>query len=512
MRSARWLCTIVLGAGVLGAAAPARAQKAEDTLRIVWWDQLLNVNPYYNQLRSGLVVAHQAFDGLVARDPETFAIRPLLATAWKYVDDTTLELELRKGVKFGDGSAFSADDVVYTIDSILADNHLAVPDNYVWLAGAEKIDDYKVRIKLKHVFPAATEYLAMVLPILPKAYRERVGADAYDKQPLGAGPYRITHIEGTTRIDLERFEDYYAASPKGKPAIRWLRIHEAPDVATAQNEMIDNQADWTWNVPPDVADKLGAMPGMQSTHAETMRVNYLMFDAAGRTGADNPMTRQKVRQAIAYAIDRNAMAKNLMQGGSRVPEAPCYPSQFGCDGAAAVRYPYDPARAKALLTEAGYPNGFSTEVVSFLLPPFEGAVQEYLRAVGIDAKVTHLQAEAAVRRNLAGTAPLYLANWGSYSINDVSAFLPELFSGQPEGFSGADDTRDAALKKLVDAGGTSTNPDERRKNYSAAIKLATEQMYVLPIMTSVQTYVARKEVNFRAYPDELPRFYLATWK
>jgi peptide/nickel transport system substrate-binding protein len=224
------------------------------------------------------------------------------------------------------------------------------------------------------------------------------------------------------------------------------------------------------------------------------------------------MTRQKVRQAIAYAIDRNAMAKNLMQGGSRVPEAPCYPSQFGCDGAAAVRYPYDPARAKALLTEAGYPNGFSTEVVSFLLPPFEGAVQEYLRAVGIDAKVTHLQAEAAVRRNLAGTAPLYLANWGSYSINDVSAFLPELFSGQPEGFSGADDTRDAALKKLVDAGGTSTNPDERRKNYSAAIKLATEQMYVLPIMTSVQTYVARKEVNFRAYPDELPRFYLATWK
>jgi peptide/nickel transport system substrate-binding protein len=254
------------------------------------------------------------------------------------------------------------------------------------------------------------------------------------------------------------------------------------------------------------------MPGMQSTHAETMRVNYLIFDAAGRTGADNPMTVQKVRQAIAYAIDRNAIARNLMQGGSRAPDAPCFPTQFGCDAAAAVRYPYDPARAKALLAEAGYPNGFSTELVSFLLPPFEDAVQGYLRAVGIDANVTHLQIEAAIKRNADGTIPLYFANWGSYSINDVSAFLPQLFSGQAEGFSAGDDTHDAALKKLVDGGDTSTNPDERRKYYSAAIKLATEQMYVLPIMTSVQTYVVRREVNFRAYPDELPRFYLASWK
>jgi peptide/nickel transport system substrate-binding protein len=95
MRSATWLGTILLGAAALAASSPAQAQKAQDTLRVVWWDQLANVNPYYNQLRAGLVVAHQAFDGLVARDPETFAVKPLLATSWKYVDDTTLELQLR---------------------------------------------------------------------------------------------------------------------------------------------------------------------------------------------------------------------------------------------------------------------------------------------------------------------------------------------------------------------------------------------------------------------------------
>ena len=512
MRSGKWLASMILGAAALVAPDPAQAQKAQDTLRVVWWDQLVNVNPYHNQLRAGLVLAHQAFDGLVDRDPESFAIKPLLATSWRSINSTTLEVDLRKGVKFQDGSDFSADDVVYTINAILADRQLATPSNYAWLAGADRIDDYKVRIRLQRVFPAAIEYMAMVLPILPKAYRERVGPDAYDKQPVGAGPYRITRVDGVNQIDLERFDGYYADSPKGRPPIQRLQIREVPDAATAESEMLGNKADWTWNVPPDIADKLGAMPGMQSTRAETMRVNYLVFDAAGRTGAGNPMTIQKVRQAIAFAIDRNAIARNLMQGGSRVPDAPCFPTQFGCDAAAAVRYPYDPVKARTLLTEAGYPNGFATEMVSYLLPQFEGAVRGYLRAVGIDAKVIHLQTEAAVQRNLEGRNPLYFANWGSYSINDVSAFLPQLFSGQPEGFAPNDDTHDAELKKLVDAGGTSTNPDERRKAYSAAIKLATEKMYVLPVMTSVQTYVARREVSFKAYPDELPRFYLVSWR
>ena len=270
----------------------------------------------------------------------------------------------------------------------------------------------RLRIKFRHVFPAATEYLAMVLPILPKAYRERVGSAAYDKQPVGAGPYTITRIDGVNEIDLERFEGYYADSPKGRPAIGRLQIHEVPDVTVAQNQMINDQADWTWNLPPDAADRLGAMPDMQSTHAETMRINYLLFDAAGRTGADNPMTALKVRQAIAYAIDRKTMARDVMGGGSRVLDAPCFPTQFGCNSAAAVRYSYDPARAKALLAEAGYPNGFSTEVVSFLLPPFESAVQGYLKAVGIDARVTHLQAEAAVRRNLDGYRPVVSGELG----------------------------------------------------------------------------------------------------
>jgi peptide/nickel transport system substrate-binding protein len=493
-------------------AAPAMAQKSADTLRIVWWDQIVNVNPYYNQLRAGIIVSHQAFDGLVYRDPTNFEIKPLLAISWKYTDETTLEFTLRQGVKFQDGSPFTADDVVYTINSILADKQVSVPSNYNWMASAEKIDDFKVAIKTKKVFPAAMEYIAMVMPILPKAYREKVGSDAYDKLPVGAGPYKITRIDGVNQIEMERFEDYYKDSPKGRPAIRKLVIHEVVDNTTALNELIGGKADWTWNVLPDNLAKVGAMGPFKTEQAETMRVNSLNLDAAGRTGADNPLTKVKVRQALIHAIDRESIAKNLMQGGSRVPPAPCFPTQFGCDAAAAVQYPYDPAKAKALLAEAGYPNGFETEIVSYVLPQFEGAIQGYLKAVGINARVTHLQVQAQIQRSQEGKNPIDLGNWGSYSINDVSAFLPQYYSGAvTEGFTTGDFAHDAEVQKLVIAGGQTTDKAVRQKAYSAAIKRITEQAYFVPLFTSVGTYAYRKELKFQVWTDELPRYYMASW-
>jgi peptide/nickel transport system substrate-binding protein len=505
MRVAAWLGGILLVA--LVGLAPAQAQKSADTLRVVSWDQIPNIDPYYNQLRAGLVVAHQAWDTLVYRDPDTFIIKPELATSWKYLDDTTIEFQLRHGVTFHDGSPFTADDVVYTFNTVLTDKQVSVPSNFLWLEGAEKVDDFTVRVKLKRVFPAALEYISMVLPIWPKAYRERVGADAYAHAPVGAGPYRITRVDGVNEIDMARYDGYYADSPKGRPAIGKLVIHEVTDPTTAMNEMLGGKADWTWNFVPDNFDNIARIPTLQAMRAETMRVQYMIMDAAGRSGADNPLTRQKVRQAIITAIDRQAIAKQLIQGGSRVPDGPCFPTQFGCDTSLAMRYEYDPAKARQLLADAGYPNGFDTEIVSYILPQVEGAVQNYLKAVGINARITHLQVGAAIQRSLDGSSPLSLGNWGSYSINDVSAFLPFFFTG-----SGSDYARDPTLKELVDQGGSHTDPDERRKYYAQAIKLVMDQAYFMPLNTAVTTYAFSRQLNFKPYPDELPRFFLSSWK
>jgi peptide/nickel transport system substrate-binding protein len=513
MGKAIWWSRVALAAAALVAVEmPAQAQKSADTLRVVWWDQIVNVNPYYNQLRAGLVVAHQAFDGLVYRDPVAFEIKPALATSWSYADPTTIVFELRKGVTFHDGSPFSADDVVYTVNSIIADKQVSVPSNYSWIDHAEKLGDFKVAIHTKKITPAAMQYIAMVLPILPKAYRERVGSDAYDKAPVGAGPYKITRIDGVNQIEMERFEEYYKDSPKGRPAIRKLVIHEVVDATTAQNEIVGGKADWTWNVIPDNMPKLAALPFLKAEGAETMRVNSLNLDAAGRTDPNGPLTKQKVRQAIIHAIDRESIAKNLMQGGSRVPPAPCFPTQFGCDAAAAVQYPYDPAKAKALLAEAGYPNGFDTEIVSYVLPQFEGAVQNYLKAVGINAKITHLQVQAQIQRSQEGKNPIDYGNWGSFSINDVASFLPQYYAPTAAGgFSANDFARDTELSTLVMTGGATTDEAERKKNYSAAIRRITEQAYIVPMYTSVAFYAYRKELNFKPWADELPRYYLCSW-
>src|SRR3984957_16021310 len=203
-----------------------------------------------------------------------------------------------------------------------------------------------------------------------------------------------------------------------------------------------------------------------------------------------------------HAIDRQTFAKQLVQGGARVADAPCYFTQFGCDQSAAVHYDYDPAKAKALLAAAGFPNGFDTELVDGnLLTSWTGAIQGYLAAVGIRAKITPLQSAAANTRIQSGDAPMDMGSWGSSSINDVSAFLPFFFTG-----STFDQAQDSELKALLMKGGSVNDPAERKQAYSAAIKRISEQDYMLPIATYTTTYAFSKQLNFTPWADEMPRF------
>lgn len=495
-------------AGLLAAApAPLLAQKSEDMLRVTWRSQVMNVDPYFNPLRNGLVLALHVWDGLLYRDPATLQLRGLLATNWKWIDDRTLEFALRPNVTFHNGDPLTADDVVYTINEVATGKAVSVPSNYQFIDRAEKIDDLTVRIHLSRVFPAALEYVAMVLPILPRAYRERVGAEGFARQPIGTGPYRIARLDGADEILLERNDGYFADSPKGKPAIRTIRIHQDPVPGRDLADLINGRADWIWQYTPDRADTISRNPGLQVLRAEAMRIGYLGMDAAGRTGEGNPLTKLKVRQAIFHAIDRSAMAKQLMQGGSRSLEAPCYPTQFGCDATAAMRYEYDPDRARALLAEAGYPDGFETELVTYELPDLANALHDYLAAVGIRAKLTIMATADEVKRARAGLNPLDAGDWGSYSINDVSAVLPYFFGGGEMDYA-----RDPEIGALIAAGGATNDPDQRRQAYSDAIRRITERALWLPLYTYSITYGINRELNFRPSQDEIPRFYLSSWR
>lgn len=497
-----------VAAPALVAGREASAQRNADTLRVVFRDAVPNIDPYYNNQRTGLILGHQAMDGLVHRDPETFNIVPALATEWKWVDPTTLEFETRAGVKFHDGSDFGPDDVVYTLNFVSKpEARVSTPSNYGWIDRAEKAGERRVRLHLKRPTPAALDYLALVTPIWPSQYRERVGADGYSRAPVSTGPYRITRVDVASIVEYERFDGYYQGGPKGKPAIRRMTARFVTDAATELTELLSGRVDWIWNMNPDQMDNVNRLPTLQSLQQESMRVGYLQPDAAGRSGP-SPMTNQKVRQAMVHAIDRQSLADKLVRGGSRVPPAPCYPSQFGCDAAAATTYDYNPAKARQLLAEAGFPNGFDIELTSYVQPrQWSEAVQNYLQAVGIRARLNLMQVAAQTQRAMRGELALNMGSWGSYSVNDVSAILPNYFDGGLNDYA-----RDAEVTRLVEQGGSTGEEEARRTAYSAAIRRITEQAYWIPLHTYVNTYAFSRQLEFKAFRDELPRFYLAKWK
>ncbi len=488
-------------------ASPAAAQKSADTLRVTWRDAVPVVEPYYNSQRNGIILADLAWDTLIYRDPTTGELVPALATAWTQVDDTTLEFTLREGVTFQNGDPFSADDVVYTVNGLLTDKKVASPGFYAFIDGAEKIDATHVRVRFKRVYPPALNIFAAIVPIRPAAYHERVGVEAYIKAPIGTGPYRILPITGPEGLQLERFEGHYAASPKGRPAIRRIAIRQVADVTAEMTELLGNRTDWISDLPADQFENFARMPNLRAVRAGVQRLTYVNMDAAGRSGADNPMTNLKVRQAVAHAIDRRTIATQFMGPESQVPDVPCFAVEFGCDQAAAVRYPYDPARARALLAEAGYPNGVEITLTTYLPNTWVGAIQAYLNAAGFNARVQSMSAGAAIQLAQQGKLQSAFAGWGGFAVNDVSALLNYFYT--KGAFAMAYDDE---LTALVNQAGSITDAARRKALYAQALRLVSERAYMIPVFTYVKTYAFSRQLAFTPYADDNPRFYRAKWQ
>jgi peptide/nickel transport system substrate-binding protein len=135
------------------------------------------------------------------------------------------------------------------------------------------------------------------------------------------------------------------------------------------------------------------------------------------------------------------------------------------------------------------------------------AVQNYLKAVGINLRVQQLQIGAAIQLAESGKAPLYSGSWGSNSVNDTSAFMPYFLGGELNDYA-----RDADVQSLLKKAGNSLDPEDRRKAYREAIRLATERVDFIPLFSYVRYVAFSKDLNFQGFPDDLPRFYLSTWK
>ena len=501
----RWLAALALALPL--AASPALADKAANTIRFAYDQAPESIDPFFNNVRIGVIIGQHVWDTLVYRDPTTGEYKGQLASAWRQVDDTTIEFDLRRGVRFHDGQEFTADDVVYTLNFVAKpENKVTTQANVSWIDRAEKVDSHKVRVITKQVFPAAIEYLAGPVVIHPHRYYEASGPKGQNEKPVGSGPYRVTsHVIGKS-VTLERNPDYFRDSPKAQPKIGRIEIRFIPDGQTRMAEVMSNGLDFIMSVAKDQADQLGAVPFLQVVSGETMRVAFMQMNSLPET--PTPQLRDpRVRKAVLHAIDRETMVKQLVGTGSRVIHTICFPSQFGCTDEGAARYAYDPAKAKALLAEAGLKDGFELDIVAYRERQQTEAIISYLRAVGIRANLRFLQ-YAAMRELIRGNrVGLTHQTWGSFSVNDVSAATPVWF-----GFIGEDVTKDPEVRDLLKTGDTSIQPEARKAAYRSALAMIAERAYAVPLYSLPTYYVAAVDLVFKAYPDEMPRFWEMGWK
>lgn len=506
--STRRFFGMILGVALAaGLAAPAEAQKRQNTIRFAYDQVPENVDPFFNNVRIGVIIAHQVWDTLIYRDPKTNEYKGQLATAWRWVDDKTLELDLRRGVKFHNGAEFTADDVVYTLNFVSNPaNRSTTQSNVNWIERAEKVDSHKVRIITKRPFPAAIEYLAGPIVIHPAAYYEQAGPKGMNEKPVGSGPYRVVEHQIGRSITLQRNPDYFRDGPKPQPQIERIVIRFIPDRQTQVAEMLSGGLDFVMNIAPDQAQQMRAVPTLQIVSGGTMRIVFLNFATTERSPA--PQLRDvRVRRAIAHAIDRQTMARQLVGEGSQLINAICFPAQFGCDASQVPVYEYNPAKAKELLAEAGFPNGFELELHAYRERNQSEAMINYLRAVGIRATLRFGQYAAMRDQIRSNRAAMAHQTWGSFSINDVSASTPVYYKGLDDDIS-----RDPKVIELLQRGDTTTDPQQRLVAYREAHKIIMEQVYSVPLYNLVTFYAASKDLEFNAYPDELPRFWEMRWK
>ncbi|NYT81151.1 ABC transporter substrate-binding protein [Alcaligenaceae bacterium] len=506
-KAGRGVAACLLAAGLLCTSPLALADKKSDTLRMAYDQAPESVDPYFNNVRIGVIIAANVWDTLLYRDPLTNEYVGQLAKSWKQIDDRTLEFELREGVKFHNGEEFDADSVVYTL-TYVADpaNKATTQQNVRWIDKVEKLGKYKVRIISKEPFPGAKEYLSTTVAIHPAKYYKEVGPQGMNAKPVGTGPYKVAEYVPGKSITLERNADYFKDSPKTQPTIGKVQIRFIPDRQTQMAEVISGGQDFIMHVPKDQAEQLKSMPNLQVVSGNTMRIVFMQMNILDGTPAPQ-LKDERVRKAINHAIDRQAIIKNIVGEGAEILQTICTPSQTGCTHEGATVYEYDPAKAKKLLAEAGYPNGFDVDLVAYRERNQTEAIINYLQAVGIKPKLNFLQYAAMRDMIRANKAALTHQTWGSNLVNDVSASTPVYFS-----FGNDDITRDPEVRDLLDKGDRTIDETQRKEAYKKALGLIAERAYAVPLWSLPVYYVASGEVSFKPYPDELVRFWEMGWK
>jgi len=487
--STRLFTATAFGLAIAFSAMPAQA--AKDKLVVDLVNEPSSLDPHVQWNPDSYYVYRNVFDNLVTRD-DAGKIVPQIATSWKYLSDTQIEFQLRSDVRFHDGSKMTADDVAYSVQRII-DPKFASPQlgQFDQITKAEATAPNVVTLTTKSPYPALLAQLVK-LSIVPKKIVEEVGKDAFNLKPVGSGPYKFDAWQRGVSVTLTRNDDYWGT--KGPFASAVFRA--VPDAATRIADLQTGTADLAVSLDSDQATQLKQSGKAQPLIALTERVAFLRFNTT-----KPPFDNIKVRQAASMAVDKKGIVDGILGGFDKPMPELLTPAVFGwVDGIADT--PYDPAKAKAMIAEAG--PVAKTEVELATAPVYDQrvvqALQQQLTEAGLNVKIGMSDMAAYLKRLQSGPETTAMISFGRWSCacQDADGILFPLLHKS----SGWSAYRNPKADELLEDARQTLDTNKRLADYKQVHEMVKNDVPLIPLYQAAIIYGGSKNLKWQPTPNE----------
>jgi peptide/nickel transport system substrate-binding protein len=512
------MATAALAATLLAPLAPLHAQ----TLRWAAQNDILTLDPHsQNHATTNAIMAH-AYEGLT-RYSAKYEVEPALATKWTYISPTQVRFDLRKGVKFHDGSPFTADDVIFSFGRIRQPQ--GTMGIYVTgVSDIKKVDDHTVDFIMAAPNPLLLRNI-IDFRIMSKSWSEtnrtpnvqdyKNKEENYaSRHAMGTGPYKITGWTPEQRITMTINTDWWDKHTNNVKEVVYTPIKSDPTRVAA---LLSGDVDMLTDLPTQDVARLRGDPKLKIVDGPEVRTIYLAPDMGSpelkysNIKGKNPFADKRVRQALSMAIDRKAIQRNIMRGLSIPAGLMVAPGVNGNDPALDVPTPADSEGAKKLLAEAGYPSGFELRL--------NCPNNRYVNDEEICQAVVAMWARIGVKATLAAEnmatfiqkvqnfdTSMYLLGWG-VATYDAQYTLQSLVRTRATGADGNfnfSKASDATVDKLVDAMKTETDVGKRNAMIRDALIRTRDEVLLIPLHHQMRPWAMKQGVTTVHRSDDRP--------
>jgi peptide/nickel transport system substrate-binding protein len=496
------------------------------TLRYATQDEPQTLDPHSAQLAVTTRVLASVYEGLVGRD-QNFSLVPWLAVSWSQPDAKTWRFKLRPGVRFHDGAPFTADDVVFSVERVLSPNS-QLKSVVQGVDFAKKVDDLTVDLVMKEPNPVLLNHLFGLRimskawavknnSVTPQNYRER--EDTYaSRHTNGTGPFMVRERQPDVRTVLIANPDWWNRASPEKGNVTEVILLPIKSNATRAAALLSGEVEFVNDPPPQDIARLKAGGNLKVVEGLEQRVQYLVFDTHrdellySSVKGRNPFRDVRVRQAIAHAIDVEAIRSKVMRNLSRPIGSIVTATEQGYARDADRRLALDRDRAKKLLVEAGYPAGFEVTLDCGNNQPAADicqAISPMLAQIGIRVTANIVPTSNFFAKLQKFDTSFYLLSWGTPT-SDALYSLQYLLHTQAPGQGGDGNYgryRNPAFDRAVDAARAENDMAKRDAFIRDALLIINRELPLLPLHQAIIPWAMRNNVTAVFPPNSVPYFF-----